>query len=98
MANLLRPPHLQLDSSATAFTGSGYIGHIKLSGGSSKTTVTIYDNTASNGLILTRYVLGIEEDMESSYAALTVGKRFKKGINVSFGTPSTGALVIITLA
>ena len=98
MANLLRPPHLQLDNSATAYTGSGFIGHIKLSGGSEKTTVTIYDNTIASGLILTRYVLGVEEDMESSYEALTVGKRCKKGIYVEFGTAATGALVIITLA
>jgi hypothetical protein len=98
MANLLRPPHLQLDTSATAFTGRGFIGHIKLSGGSEKTVVTLYDNTSASELILTRYVLGIEEDMESSYSALKVGKRFKKGIYVKFGTPSTGALVIITLS
>lgn len=98
MANLLRPPHLQLDNSAAAFAGPGFIGHIKLSGGSSKTTITIYDNTVASGLILNRYVLGIEEDMESSYDGLRIGKRFKKGIYVEFGTASTGALVIITLA
>ena len=97
VSNVLKPPHLQLDNSAKAYTGSGFIGHIALSGGSNKTVVTLYDNTVAGGTILDRFTVDIENDIETSYESLGNGKHFKNGIYVEFGSGSSGALVIITL-
>lgn len=98
MSNLLKSPHLQVDNSDKIQEGSGYISHVALSGGSSKTVVTLYDNTEAGGIILDRWTVDVDNDIETSYESLGIGKFFKNGIYVEFSKGSSGALVIITLA
>ncbi len=98
MSNILKSPHLQIDESGKVQSGSGYIGHVRLSGGSEKTVVTLYDNIVSGSTILDRCTVDVQNDYETSYESLGIGKLFKNGIYVEFSSGSSGALVIITLA
>lgn len=95
MANSLAPPNLFVDTTATAYTGAGWMQAITVRNNNPGAQVsTIYDNTSAAGQKLVDVEIPGTNSIQLAWGSGVNGKHFGTGLHV---VPGTNCTLEITL-